>query len=81
MQACLRELYDLTEAEAAVAAGVAMGLDRNQVALARAVTRSTVRWQLKRVFAKTGVSRQTDLVRLALLALATRGTTDANGYI
>lgn len=79
VKACLRELYDLTEAEAAIAAGVAVGLDLEQLAQARAVTRSTVRWQLKRVFAKTGVNRQTDLVRLALLALATRVNTDTNG--
>lgn len=72
------ELFGFTASEAAIAAGIAAGLDLGQLADARGVAIGTVRWQLKRVFAKTGVSRQCDLVRLCLLCLSTHESSSAN---
>lgn len=67
----LCELYDLTRAEAAVAAGLLNGLTAEELALSRSVNRETVRSQIKRVLAKTGCRSQVDFIRrLAPLASA-----------
>jgi DNA-binding CsgD family transcriptional regulator/PAS domain-containing protein len=60
----LTELFQLTPAEARVAAALAQGLTPREVAERLAVSFNTVRAQLVRIFEKTGVSRQADLVRL-----------------
>ena len=65
--AVLRRFHGLTAAEAALAQLLAAGLDLDQSAERLGVTRSTVRTQLARVFAKTGTRRQAELVRLLLL--------------
>jgi DNA-binding CsgD family transcriptional regulator len=62
----LRSAYHLTGAEAAVASLVVQGSDVRQVAALRGVSPFTVRTLLKRGFAKIGVTRQVDLVRLLL---------------
>ncbi|MFT5434037.1 MAG: DNA-binding CsgD family transcriptional regulator [Myxococcota bacterium] len=62
----LKSAYNLTGAEAAVAALVVQGSDVRQVAELREVSPFTVRTLLKRGFAKIGVTRQVDLVRLLL---------------
>jgi DNA-binding CsgD family transcriptional regulator len=62
----VRRLYGLTEAEARVAAALALGETVEQIAVAHGVRVSTVRAQVRSIFEKTGVHRQTDLVRLAL---------------
>ena len=62
----VRVLYGLTEAEARVMAHLALGQSVEEIALAHEVRVSTVRTQLSSLFAKTGVNRQPDLVRLAL---------------
>jgi DNA-binding CsgD family transcriptional regulator len=62
--ALIRELFDLTAAEARVASGVAEGLTPEQIADRRSGSVETVRAQLKSVFAKTGVRRQAQLAAL-----------------
>lgn len=66
VKCCLQHLYGLTDAEAEVAAGVADGRDTRQIAANRSCAVETVRSLLKRVFAKTGVTRQPDLIRVAM---------------
>ncbi len=71
-------LFDLTAAEARVARGVAEGRSVEQIGCAAGLSPQTVRAQLKAVFAKTGLSRQADLVAaLAGTALATARAADA----
>lgn len=59
----LCELYDLTRAEAAIAAGLLEGLTAEELALSRSVNRETVRSQIKQVLAKTGCRSQSDFIR------------------
>jgi DNA-binding CsgD family transcriptional regulator len=69
--ALLCELYDLTRAEAAIAAGLLDGLTAEELALSRSVNRETVRSQIKQVLAKTACRSQADFIRrLAPLASA-----------
>lgn len=60
----LHGLFDLTPAEARVARGLAAGLSVDEISLRGAISRETVRTQLKGVMAKTATTRQADLVRL-----------------
>jgi len=60
----LHGLFDLTPAEARVARAIAAGRPAPEIARAHGVSGETVRTQLRAVFAKTGVSRQVELVRL-----------------
>jgi len=62
----LRLLFDLTPAESRVARLLSEGLTAAQVAQTTGTSQMTVRTQLRSVFAKTGVSRQAELVRLLL---------------
>ena len=62
----LRNLYELTRAEADLTWLLADGLSLEEAAERRGVTLNTARSQLKRVFAKTGVRRQSELVRIVL---------------
>lgn len=57
-------LFDLTPAEARVAAALVRGGSVESVAAAIGVSIETVRTQLKSVMAKTGTNRQTELVLL-----------------
>jgi len=57
-------LYELTPAEAELAALLARGLDLRAAAERRGVTIATARSQLKLIFSKTGTRRQAELVRL-----------------
>lgn len=66
----LEALYDLTPAEAELLSLLAEGRSLDEVATLRGVTRNTVRSQLKQVFAKTGTSRQGELVHLVLTGVA-----------
>lgn len=61
----LSALYRLTPAEAAVFAEIAAGHNPGIAARRLGIAPSTVRTHLLRVFEKTGVRRQADLVRLA----------------
>jgi DNA-binding CsgD family transcriptional regulator len=60
----LRDLFDLTPAEARVARGIAAGKTVHDLAAEAGLAAGTIRQQLKSVFGKTGVSRQADLVAL-----------------
>jgi DNA-binding CsgD family transcriptional regulator len=62
----LAEAFDLTPAEAKVAVEVSHGKTADEVAAARSVALGTVRAQIKSALAKTGVHRQSDLVRLVM---------------
>jgi DNA-binding CsgD family transcriptional regulator len=62
----LRRLYGLTRAESALAARLASGLTLQEASEHLAVSKNTVRWHLKSVFAKTATRNQSDLMRLIL---------------
>jgi len=59
-------LLDLTPVEGQLAVALATGRTLRDVALATGRTEETVRWHLKQIFRKQGVSRQVDLVRRVL---------------
>ncbi|WP_426959238.1 hypothetical protein [Muricoccus radiodurans] len=67
----LRDAFDLTAAEGALAAGLAAGRTLSAIAAARGVSVETLRTQLAAVRRKTGCRRQLDL---ALLAARLGGT-------
>ncbi len=69
----LGELFALTPAEANLATLLARGLSLAQVSSAQTISQHTARAQLKSIFAKTGVSRQAELVRLVLKSVASLG--------
>jgi DNA-binding CsgD family transcriptional regulator len=56
-------LFGLTATEAALAASLAAGASVSEFAVARGVAEGTARLHLKRVLAKTGTGRQSELVR------------------
>jgi DNA-binding CsgD family transcriptional regulator len=62
----LRELFGLTPAESRVALLLTRGECVNKIAELIGVSRNTVRSQMKSIYAKTQVNRQSDLVRLLL---------------
>jgi DNA-binding CsgD family transcriptional regulator len=62
--ALLHGLFDLTPAEARLAAQVGSGLSPRESAEKLGITEETARTVLKRVFSKTGVSRQSELAAL-----------------
>lgn len=68
----LRQLYRLTPAEVKIAIAIAEGQTVKQYAEQRAISRNTAASQLKGVFAKTGLRRQSDLVRWLLQCGAIR---------
>lgn len=62
--ATLRQLFDLTPAEASVARLIAAGLRRDQVADQLDISATTVAFHLRNIFDKTGIRRQADLLGL-----------------
>lgn len=60
----LRQLFGLTGAEAALALALVSGDRPEEIAAARGVRISTVRFQLRAILDKTGTRGQSDLVRL-----------------
>jgi DNA-binding CsgD family transcriptional regulator len=60
----LRAVFDLTPAEAAIAAALANGMSVSDTAAHLGVALNTVRTHLRSIFSKTGVSRQSQLVHL-----------------
>jgi DNA-binding CsgD family transcriptional regulator len=60
----IRGLFDLTPAEARIAEVVGSGLQPREAAVSLGIAEQTARSTLKRVFAKTGVARQAELVAL-----------------
>jgi DNA-binding CsgD family transcriptional regulator len=57
-------LFDLTPAEARVAQQIALGGTIEEIARAAGLSSVTIRNQLKSIFGKTGIGRQSDLVAL-----------------
>jgi len=66
-------LFDLSPSEAGLAALLTQGFSLTEAAEELGLTESTVRSYSKRIFAKVGVSRQTELVRLILRSVAILG--------
>lgn len=60
----LTGLFDLTASEARVARGISEGKSIDETAALLGLSRETVRFYLKGIFAKTGVGRQSDLISL-----------------
>jgi DNA-binding CsgD family transcriptional regulator len=60
----LKQVFDLTTSEAQLAAAIATGKDLETVAIARQISKETVRNQLKSVFLKTGANRQAQLAAM-----------------
>ncbi len=60
----LCDLFDLTPAEAAIAADLAHGRSLAQIAAAHGIGLATVRSHLKKILAKTGTRRQAEVVAL-----------------
>jgi len=69
----VRELFDLTPAEASLATRLASGQTLDEACGELGIARNTARAQLRSVFDKVGVSRQADLVRLVLRSVAAFG--------
>ena len=69
----LCELFDLTPAEATVAHRLANGLSLEEAADSLDISRNTVRAHLRSIFSKSGITRQTELVRLMLNSAAVLG--------
>jgi DNA-binding CsgD family transcriptional regulator len=65
----LREMYALTPGEARLASCLLQGKSVEQAAAAMGITLNTARAYLKRIYHKTGVRRQPELMRLLLLGL------------
>lgn len=70
---------DLTRAESRVAAALAEGMSVRAIAAASGRAESTVRWTVKRIHAKLGISRQADLVRTVLSAAGSPWPPNAEG--
>ena len=68
--AVLRQLFNLSPAEASLATALCSGKSLEEAALERCTTVSTARSQLKSIFNKTGTRRQVDLVSLLLASPA-----------
>src|SRR5690606_26988543 len=62
--ALVAEAFELTPAEVWVVAQLARGLSAMEIAALRGVSMQTIRAQIRAVFEKTGINRQSDLVRL-----------------
>lgn len=69
----IKELFGFTPAEASLAILIANGLTLDEAAEEMGVSRNTIRTFLRAMFAKTGVSRQPQLVSLILKSVASLG--------
>lgn len=69
-QSSLKQLYGFTPAESALVLKLLAGLTVDEASVELNISRNTARSQLRGVFAKTGVTRQTELVRLLLSGVA-----------
>ncbi len=66
----MRNLFDLTPAEAALAMQLANGQTLEEASEELGIRKNTARAHLRSIFSKTGVTRQTMLVRLILSSLS-----------
>ena len=72
-QEIVRALFDFTPAETQLAMLLANGLTLDEASEELGISRNTSRAHLRSTFSKTGVTRQTMLVRLILRSVATFG--------
>jgi DNA-binding NarL/FixJ family response regulator len=72
----LAERFGLTPMEAKVANALAQGLSVKAIAEACRLSTQTTRWYVKQVLAKTGTSRQAEVVCLLLSLMASSVNTD-----
>lgn len=70
MRSALNEMYDLSLVEADIALGISRGRTMAQLAGDLNLSENTIRSYSKPIYAKLGVSRQVDLVRILLTSLA-----------
>ena len=76
----LRQMFDLTAAEARVALCLTRGLETREIAAAHKVAEGTIRTQLKSLFTKTGTNRRAQLVAfLGRVARVPYGVCRPNG--
>lgn len=73
----VRQILDLTPAEAAMTRRLAAGLSLEDAAIALDISRNTARAHLRSIFSKNGITRQTELVRMVLNSAAILGGTAA----
>ena len=69
-----QQLFQLTPAETGLAIQLANGLSLEEAAEVLNIRRNTARAHLRSIFSKTGVRRQTELVRIFLNSVAWLGT-------
>lgn len=72
----IERLFKLSPAESRLAGLLAEGVSTEEAALQLGVSKHTVRSQLQSIFAKTGTSRQGELVRMLLSSAATLTQSD-----
>ena len=77
----MRQLFDLTPAESAVALRLASGQSLEEAAADLAISRNTARAHLRSIFSKTGITRQTELVRMLLNSVASLGCAAPGGEV
>lgn len=68
-----KKLFDLTPAETALSVQLSNGLSLEEAAEELGIKRNTARAHLRSIFSKTGVRRQTELVRIFLNSVASLG--------
>nr|WP_180206712.1 helix-turn-helix transcriptional regulator [Pseudomonas sp. SbOxS1]NYU06979.1 helix-turn-helix transcriptional regulator [Pseudomonas sp. SbOxS1] len=68
-----KQLFNLTKAETALAMELANGLSLEEAAEILNIRRNTARAHLRSIFSKTGVRRQTELVRIMLNSVVALG--------
>lgn len=73
----VRQLFSLTPSETALAMQLVNGLSLDEAAETLNVKRNTARAHLRAIFSKTGVTRQTELVRLLLNSVVSLGVSSA----
>ncbi len=72
-----KQLFNLTKAETALAMELANGLSLEEAAETLNIRRNTARAHLRSIFSKTGVRRQTELVRILLNSVVALGKPQA----
>ena len=71
-----QQLFQLTAAETSLAIQLANGLSLDEASDMLNIRRNTARAHLRSIFSKTGVRRQTELVRIFLNSVALLGTNE-----
>ncbi|MGR5352900.1 helix-turn-helix transcriptional regulator [Vibrio sp. DNB22_19_2] len=76
-----KKIFGLTSAETALTLELANGLSLEEAAERLNIRRNTARAHLRSIFSKTGVRRQTELVRILLNSVAPLACTDAEAHM